>query len=134
MRIELKGLLIAFVAVLVVLGATFGVSALVRSRQGTTASAQPAPASSAAKPGAPGSGETMAAVAQGHQFYTQSCASCHGADAAGGYGPNLHHEDRSDAQIARVIKNGVKGRMPAFSAKYGDAQTQALVAYIRTLR
>ena len=75
-----------------------------------------------------------ALVAQGHVFYTQSCASCHGASGGGEYGPNLHHEDLSDAKIALIIKNGVKPRMPAFGGKYNDQQTQALVAFVRSLK
>ena len=131
MRIEIKGLLLAVLAALLVLGATFGVSALVRHAQGVAASASPTPP---AKPGRAGSADGSAMVAQGRQFYTQSCASCHGANAQGGYGPSLHKEDMSDAQIAKIIAKGVKGRMPAFASKYNDVQTQALVTYIRTLK
>ena len=131
MRIELKGLLVAVAAALFVLGATFGVSALVR---GVGGAAPERRAASGAKPAGPAGAVSAALVAQGRQFYAQSCASCHGPDAKGGFGPNLHNEDMGDAQIAGVIRNGVKGRMPAFGAKYGDAQTQALVGYIRTLK
>lgn len=136
MRIEMKGLLVAVAAALGVLGATFGVSALVRQGQAGAATKRTAPASAtaAAKPGGPGGAVNAALVAQGLSFYAQSCASCHGPDAKGGYGPNLHGEDMTDAQIADIIKNGVKGQMPAFGAKYGEPQTQALVAYLRTLK
>lgn len=126
MRIELKGLIAAIIASLAVLGATFGVSALVVRLQASQDRPH-APVGNAPKP------VNAAFIAQGHALYTQSCASCHGAGGVGGYGPSLHREDLSDAQIALKIKNGVKGKMPAFAGQYNDKQVQALVAYIRSL-
>jgi mono/diheme cytochrome c family protein len=131
MRIEIKGLLLALAAALVVLGATFGLSALVRG----SGSGQPPPRAAGASAGSGLAAPAVSAAqaAQGRLFYTQSCASCHGADAEGGFGPGLHNEDMSDARITHVIIKG-KGRMPAFGTKYGDTQTRALIAYIRTLK
>jgi len=72
-------------------------------------------------------------VATGHSFYTQACSSCHGNNAQGGYGPNLHGLNLSNTRVATVIKNGITGKMPAFGDKYNAAQQQALVAYVQPL-
>jgi mono/diheme cytochrome c family protein len=73
-------------------------------------------------------------VGQGRKFFEMSCSECHGDDATGDEGPNLHNLAISNARIAATIRNGVKGEMPAFAKKYGDPQIAALVAFLRTLR
>jgi mono/diheme cytochrome c family protein len=73
-------------------------------------------------------------VASGHKLFLLNCAHCHGTDASGDEGPNLHEERKSNARIAELIKNGVKGQMPRFSAKLSDSDVQALTAYIRSLK
>jgi mono/diheme cytochrome c family protein len=73
-------------------------------------------------------------LAQGAEFFAQSCADCHGDDARGDEGPDLHNLGIANARIAAQIKNGTKGEMPSFSKKYNDQQVAALVAYLRTLR
>ena len=73
-------------------------------------------------------------VAQGHQFYGMSCSHCHGDDAHGDEGPDLHNLFISNARIAVTIKKGIKGEMPAFSKRYDDHQIAALVSYLRSLR
>src|SRR5258708_39968776 len=45
-------------------------------------------------------------VAQGHQFYDMSCSHCHGDDATGDEGPDLHNLSISNARIAATIKKG----------------------------
>jgi mono/diheme cytochrome c family protein len=73
-------------------------------------------------------------VAQGHLFYDMSCSHCHGDDATGDEGPNLHNLPISNARIAATVKKGIKGEMPTFAKKYDDNQIAALVAYVRSLR
>ncbi len=73
-------------------------------------------------------------VAQGHELYLKNCAHCHATDATGDEGPDLHGVDRSDASITNLIKNGKKGQMPRFGAKLSDADVQALIAFIRSLK
>jgi mono/diheme cytochrome c family protein len=73
-------------------------------------------------------------VAEGAGFFGQSCGDCHGDDARGDEGPDLHGLAISNGRIAATIKHGVKGQMPSFARKYGDAQIAALVAYVRSLR
>ena len=70
----------------------------------------------------------------GAGFFGQSCGDCHGDDAHGDEGPDLHNLAISDARIATTIKNGVKGEMPSFAKKYDNQQIAALVAYLRTLK
>jgi len=71
---------------------------------------------------------------QGAGFFGQSCSDCHGDDAHGDEGPDLHNLAISNARIARTIKNGVKGEMPSFAKKYDDQQIAVLVSYVRSLR
>jgi mono/diheme cytochrome c family protein len=59
---------------------------------------------------------------------------CHGENARGDEGPNLHNLAKSDARISTIVKGGVKGEMPAFARKFTDADVQALIAYLRTLK
>jgi len=69
----------------------------------------------------------------GYKLFMLNCAHCHGSDARGDEGPDLHGVTKSDQRITKIIQNGVKGEMPKFSAKLNDADTQALIAFIRTL-
>ena len=62
-----------------------------------------------------------------------NCAHCHAPDAHGDEGPDLHGVTKSDARIAALIKNGVKGEMPKFGTKLSDTDVQALTAFIRSL-
>lgn len=78
--------------------------------------------------------DLKAEVARGHQLYLRNCAHCHAPDATGDEGPDLHDVERSDARIAALIKNGVKGQMPKFGAKLSDPDVQALIAFIRALQ
>ena len=72
-------------------------------------------------------------VSQGREFFGQSCSQCHGDDATGDEGPNLHNLTISNARIAATIKKGIKGEMPTFAKKYDERQIAALVAYLRSL-
>jgi mono/diheme cytochrome c family protein len=71
---------------------------------------------------------------KGYTLFMLNCAHCHGTDACGDEGPDLHGVLKSDARIASLIKNGKKGEMPKFNAKLSDAQVQALVAFVRSLK
>jgi len=73
-------------------------------------------------------------AAQGAGFFDQTCADCHGDDAHGDEGPDLHNLAIGNAQITHTIKNGVKGEMPSFAKKYDDRQIAAIAAYLRTLK
>jgi Cytochrome c, mono- and diheme variants len=56
----------------------------------------------------------------GPAFVLMNCAHCHGDDARGDEGPDLHNLHRSDARIHEVITAGIKGEMPSFGKKLGD--------------
>jgi len=73
-------------------------------------------------------------IDEGRNFFGQSCSHCHGDDAHGDEGPDLHNLAISNARIATTIKKGIKGEMPSFAKKYDDRQIAELVSYLRTLR
>ena len=77
---------------------------------------------------------TNADFAQGRHLFLLNCAHCHGDDAHGGEGPDLHDFHKSDALIHQVITTGIKGEMPSFGKKFKEPDVQALTAYLRTLR
>jgi mono/diheme cytochrome c family protein len=62
-----------------------------------------------------------------------NCAHCHGSDARGDEGPDLHGVAKSDARVSSIIKNGIQGDMPKFDAKLTDTDVQALLALLRSL-
>ena len=72
-------------------------------------------------------------VEMGRRYFAMSCAHCHADDATGDEGPNLHKLKISDAHIALIVKNGIKGEMPTFAKKYDDAQIATIAAYLRSL-
>ena len=70
----------------------------------------------------------------GQKLFLKNCAHCHGADAHGDDGPDLHRLDDSDEWITNRIRNGKKGQMTAFAGKLQPAEIAALLAYLRTLK
>ena len=74
-----------------------------------------------------------ALVAKGRALFLDSCAHCHGADARGDEGPDLHGVQVSDRYIHNIITRGIKGEMPSFAKKRGAVDLQALTAYVRSL-
>jgi mono/diheme cytochrome c family protein len=76
----------------------------------------------------------LATVGTGRQLFLKNCAHCHGADAHGDEGPDLHNLDWTDEQIATRIRNGKKGQMTAFAGKLSSEDIKEVVAYLRTLK
>jgi mono/diheme cytochrome c family protein len=72
-------------------------------------------------------------LARGRKLYFGNCAHCHGDDARGDEGPDLHDLWVSDRRIATVVKRGIKGEMPTFAKKLKDPDIAALIAYVRNL-
>jgi len=70
----------------------------------------------------------------GRTLFLKNCAHCHGADAHGDEGPDLHNLDWTDAQIAARIRNGKKGQMTAFAGKLQAVEIENIIAYVRTLK
>ena len=74
------------------------------------------------------------AVMRGHDLFLLNCAHCHGDDARGmDEAPDLTKFHKSEARIASVVKNGIKGEMPRFGQKLTDADVKMLIRFIRSL-
>ena len=72
-------------------------------------------------------------ITRGRTLFLDSCAHCHGADARGDEGPDLHDVQVSDRYIANIITHGIPHEMPSFAKKHGAADIGALTAYVRSL-
>ncbi|MGA2683515.1 MAG: cytochrome c [Verrucomicrobiota bacterium] len=70
----------------------------------------------------------------GRVLFLRNCAHCHGADAHGDEGPDLHDLDWTAQQIATRIRKGKAGQMTAFAGKLQPAEIDALVAYVQSLK
>lgn len=75
-----------------------------------------------------------AVLSRGRTLFLQSCAHCHGDDARGDEGPDLHDLWVSDRRIATVVRNGIKGEMPSFAKKHDALEIALLVSYVRSLK
>ncbi len=84
------------------------------------------------QPGVRRKGEPDAPI--GRTLFLKNCAHCHGADAHGDEGPDLHNLDWTDEQITARIRNGKKGQMTAFADKLSPEQIGQLKDYVRTLK
>ncbi len=69
------------------------------------------------------------------QLFATTCGWCHSdGGRAAGRGPQLMNTKRSDDFIRFRIKNGKEGAMPAFGSQFSDADIDAIIHYIRTLK
>ncbi len=116
---ERRAFLIAVIAAGAALLATLGLATAIRPAQFTTS---------------PATNVLIADAGQGRHLFLLNCAHCHGDDALGDEGPNLHNLHKSDARIHQVVTAGIKGEMPSFGKKLHDPDVRALTAYLRTLR
>jgi mono/diheme cytochrome c family protein len=129
MSIEIKAALLGLTAAVALLGVTFGLSPFLQPATATAAKEQSTNIVSAvASPALEGEAR------RGHSLFDHNCAHCHGDDARGDEGPSLYDLKKSDARITKIIKGGIKGEMPRFGTKFNDADIQALIAYLRTLK
>jgi mono/diheme cytochrome c family protein len=127
LSLELKGLILGIVWGLAAVGVALAAGGILQAKAVPPAVAPGAEAALQIPPaGTPAS--------QGYKLFLQNCAHCHGTDARGDEGPDLHGVTKSDQRITNLIQNGIKGEMPKFNAKLNDADTQALIALIRTLK
>jgi mono/diheme cytochrome c family protein len=71
----------------------------------------------------------------GQAIFATRCASCHGADGGGGFGPTLAgvvvQRFPNIADQVAVVTNG-RGSMPSFAGSLTPAQITAVVEYTRT--
>jgi mono/diheme cytochrome c family protein len=70
-----------------------------------------------------------------NQLFATTCGWCHSdGGRAPGKGPQLMGTARSDDFIRNRIRTGKQGAMPAFGQSFGDADIDAIIHYIRTLK
>ncbi len=78
-------------------------------------------------------------VNDGKLVFTQTCAPCHGPGGGGIIGPNLTdsqwiHGGGAD-KIFTTVRDGVPTKgMPAWGPQLGDTKTQAVTAFLLTIR
>jgi mono/diheme cytochrome c family protein len=111
------------------LGSAFAFGGILQRRASRDSHQQPTP-EQFPEPDTPTS---PALVAKGRTLFLDSCAHCHGADARGDEGPDLHAVQVSDRYIINTILRGIPHEMPAFAKKHGPADLRALAAYVRSL-
>ena len=80
-----------------------------------------------------------AALAAGKESFTTLCAPCHAATGGGAIGPNLTDEywlyGGAPMEIYKTVKVGVPAKgMPAWGPQIGEAKTQAVTAYVLSIR
>jgi mono/diheme cytochrome c family protein len=69
------------------------------------------------------------------QLFASSCGWCHSdGGRVAGKGPQLANSPRSDDYLRNRIKTGKEGAMPAFGLAFSDAQIDAIIKYIRSLK
>lgn len=76
-------------------------------------------------------------------LFKTKCAMCHAANGSGDsvMGKKMGAKDlrsaeiqkKSDAELTKLIADGVPPKMPAYKGKISDADIKGLVAYIREL-
>lgn len=82
--------------------------------------------------------EQQLALAEGKALFRGLCSGCHGGAGRGGKGPDLTDErwlhGPTDADIARVIKNGVpKTTMKKLGESLKEEQIAKVITYVRSL-
>jgi mono/diheme cytochrome c family protein len=121
--LETRGILLGTVSGLVALSIAFAAGEVLRPK----ATARVATSDSVVPPAG-------TKAYQGYKLFQMNCAHCHGNDARGDEGPDLHGVTKSDARISSLIKNGIKGEMPKFGEKLTDHDVEALIAFLRSLK
>ncbi len=119
----------ALFAALVSLGGMFLISVPIRLLDRTA----PSPRAVASESSSDHFVQTVDRVRQGRQLFTISCSECHGDNARGDEGPDLHALSISNSRIKNTILRGIKDEMPSFGKKYDDSQVNSLIAYLRSL-
>ena len=130
MSIQIKATVVALAASLGLLGLIFGLSPFLQPGKAADAQRDQPTNTIALRAEAKLEGQAK----DGYRLFDHNCAPCHGEDARGDEGPNLHGLFKSDARITTIIKSGIKGEMPSFAKKFTDSDIQALIAYLRTLK
>jgi mono/diheme cytochrome c family protein len=70
-----------------------------------------------------------------NQLFAGTCGWCHSdGGRVQGKGPQLMNTTRTDDFIRFRIQHGKEGAMPAFGASFSDADLEAIIKYIRSLK
>jgi alcohol dehydrogenase (cytochrome c) len=82
--------------------------------------------------------QTQQATGPGQLLFTKHCTVCHGAFGDGGSAPDLTNPvwqaGTSDAQLERIVRDGVRGTaMPAFAGTLDPAEQRDVLQHIRSL-
>src|SRR5262249_32649179 len=68
----------------------------------------------------------------GRELFRRNCSSCHGRQADGGSAPNLSRGSRDDAEVTRIISNGVPGTdMAAYGGRLSSADIARILTFLR---
>jgi ubiquinol-cytochrome c reductase cytochrome c subunit len=83
----------------------------------------------------PVAANAMGDAVHGKEMYAQNCASCHGVNAQGGMGPNLHHEKARKNYQATIawIKNPQPPMTKLYPAPLSESDVADVAAYVQTL-
>jgi putative heme-binding domain-containing protein len=78
---------------------------------------------------------TSAEISSGKLNFQGSCGECHGVDASGGVGPNLHGvvQKRGPQGVFDIIRRGLPGTAMAPVSSLNDKRAWQVVAYLKTL-
>jgi len=69
------------------------------------------------------------------QLFATTCGWCHSdGGRTTGKGPQLMNSPREDDYLRNRIRTGKQGAMPEFGSAFSDAQIDALIKYIRSLK
>ncbi len=78
---------------------------------------------------------TPAEIQSGKMNFQGSCGECHGVDASGGVGPNLHGvvQKRGAQGVFDIIRRGLPGTAMAPVSSLNDKRAWQVVGYLKTL-
>lgn len=129
MNLQFKAIGLSVLVAGTALGATFGLATQLRRTALRDSHQLPTPEEwfETSSPTSP------ALVASGRKLFLHNCAHCHGIDASGDEGPDLHDAQVSDRYIANLITHGLPHEMPSFAKKLHHDEIVSLTAYIRSL-
>jgi len=79
--------------------------------------------------------QTSADLAESKRLFEQNCSACHGVDAGGGDGPDLHGVPArlGDAGVEDIIRRGIPGTAMPGSSTLSQREEASIVSYLRTL-
>src|SRR6202043_113061 len=123
MNIEVKALIAALLISGTVVGSFLGTARILQSNTSKPSGESAAQSSGIKDP----------KVAAGAKLFALNCAHCHGIDATGDEGPDLHKVTKPDARIKFSIRNVVEGEKRAFGKKLTQDDVATLVVFIRSL-